>query len=209
MNEHGLTVTYNLAYSTDKPRCYVPLSMVLQEMLETCRNTDEAVKFLVNAKQGGHDALLMLADADDNIKTVEITALHNSVREPADGQIFNTNHFQTEEMQRYEIPHNAVYHGNVPGELAGQRIFESSDQRLQRAETLVKRNLKITEKMLARLMRDHGENGVPSRLSICRHDPLFASTIRSMIFYPQRRTFKVLYGNPCQSKYSEHGFQPR
>jgi predicted choloylglycine hydrolase len=77
MNGYGLTVTYNLAYTLDEPKCYAPLSMALQEMLETCKNTDEAAKFIVETKRGGHDAVLTLADARGDIKTVEITSNHS------------------------------------------------------------------------------------------------------------------------------------
>jgi len=37
MNEHGLAMTYNLARSTDEATCNVPTSVILQEMLETCK----------------------------------------------------------------------------------------------------------------------------------------------------------------------------
>lgn len=206
MNEHGLTVTYNLAFSTDEPRCYAPLSMALQEMLETCKNTEEAIKFITQAKQGGHDALLMIADADGNIKTVEITSTHSGIREPIEGQIINTNHFHTKEMQQYEIPHDAVYSGKVPKGLLGFRIHESSGKRLKRARELLKGKNHINENKLTSILQDHGKDNKPSSLTICRHDELYASTLRSMIFYPQRRTIKVLYGNPCQNKYGEFEF---
>ena len=206
MNEHGLTVTYNLAFSTDEPRYYAPLSMALQEMLETCKNTEEAIKFITQAKQGGHDALLMIADADGNIKTVEITSTHSAVREPIKGQIINTNHFRTKEMQQYEIPHDAVYFGKVPKGLLGLRIHESSEKRLKRAQELLKGKVNINENKLTSILQDHGKDNEPSMLTICRHDELYASTLRSMIFYPQKRTIKVLYGNPCQNKYEEFKF---
>jgi predicted choloylglycine hydrolase len=205
MNEHGLTVTYNLAYTTDKSECFAPLSLALQEMLETCRNTDEAVRYITQAKQGGHDALLMLADAEDNVKTVEITPNHAATRETIDGQIINTNHYHTAEMQQYEIPHNAVYFGNVPKESLGVRVHESSEQRLKRAKELLKGKTKINNKRIATILRDHGDENKPSMLTICRHD-IYASTLRSMIFYPNRKTIKILYGNPCQNEYEEITF---
>jgi len=206
MNEQGLTVTYNLAFSTDQPTCYAPISMALQEMLETCKNTDEAVKFITQAKQGGHDALLTIADAEGTARTVEITSIHSATREPTDGQIVNTNHFQTKEMQRYEIPHNAVYSGKVPEALRGLRIHESSEQRLNRAQELLKGKPKMNESKVASILRDHDKDDKPSMLTICRHDKDLASTLRSMIFYPKTKTMKVLYGNPCQNEYSEFRF---
>jgi len=206
MNEHGLTVTYNLAFSTDQPECFAPLSMALQEMLETCKNTEEAVKFITQAKQGGHDALLSIADAEGNAQTVEITSVHSATREPSDDQLINTNHFHTKEMQRYEIPHNAEYSGKVPRGLLGLRIHESSEQRLNRAQELLEGKAKVNEEKITSILRDHGKDDRPSALTICRHDEYYASTLRSMLFYPKTKTMKVLYGNPCQNEYKEFSF---
>ena len=203
MNEYGLTVTYNYASTTDKPECFVPLSLALQEMLETCKNVDEAVRFITQAKQGGHSALLLLADAEYNMKTVEVTPNHAATRGTIDGQIINTNHYHTAEMQQYEIPRNTVYFGNV--RYAGVRVHESSEQRLKRAQELLKGKTKVDGKRIATVLRDHGDDNRPSMLTICRHG-IYASTLRSMILYPNRKRIKVLYGNPCQNEYDEFGF---
>jgi len=206
MNENGLTVTYNLADTIDKPKHFVPLSIVLQEMLETCKNTEEAVKFLTNAKRGGHDALLMLADAEGNIKTVEISPNHAATREMVDNQIINANHYLTTEMQQYEIPHDAVFCGKaIPDDMRGIRVHESSEQRLKRAQELLRNKTKVDEAKIVTILRDHGKDDKPSWLTICRHGK-YGSTLRSMIFYPNRKTMKVLYGKPCQSEYVEFTF---
>ena len=129
MNEHGLSVTYNLAASKDNPSVYAPLSLALQEMLETCKSTDEAINYIIEAKQGGHDALLMIADSEGTMKTVEISPKHHAIREPVEGLIINTNHYQTEEMMRHEIPRNAVRSEKASESLRGKKIFESSERR--------------------------------------------------------------------------------
>jgi len=206
MNEHGLTVTYNLAFTTDKPRHFAPLSLALQEMLETCKNTEQAVKFIIQAKRGGHDALLMLADAEGDIKTVEISSNHSATREMIDDQIINTNHYHTEEMQQYEIPRNAVYFGKgVPEGQVGVRVHESSEQRLERAQELLKAKTKMDENTITTILRDHGKDNKPSNLTICQHGG-YVSTLRSVIFYPNRKAIKVLYGNTCQNGYVEFVF---
>jgi predicted choloylglycine hydrolase len=206
MNEYGLTVTYNLAYTLDEPKCYAPLSMALQEMLETCKNTDEAAEFIVKTKRGGHDAVLTLADAEGNIKTVEITSNHSTTNDATGGHVINTNHYKSSEMQRYEIPRNAVFFGKgVPKENVGVRVHESSEQRLKRAQELLKGREKVDESKIAAILRDHGETNKPSFLTICRHD-MDASTLRSVIFCPNRKSMKVLYGKPCQNQYDEFKF---
>ena len=205
INEHGLAVTYNLAYTTETPGNFVPLSIVLQEMLETCKTTDEAARFMTQAKRGGHDALLMLADAEGSLKTVEITSNHAATRDMANEQIINTNHYLTPEMQQYEIPRNAIYSGKVAKEMLGTRVHESSEQRLKRAQELLKGKAKIDENRIITVLRDHGKDNKPSMLTICRHAN-YASTLRSVIFYPNRKTIKVLYGKPCQNEYTEFKF---
>jgi predicted choloylglycine hydrolase len=205
MNEHGLAVTYNLAYTIETPTSFVPLSIVLQEMLETCKITDEAVKFVAQAKRGGHEALLILVDAEGNLKAVEITSNHAATRDMTNEQIINTNHYLTSEMQQYEIPHNTVYSGKVAKEMLGIRVHESSEQRLKRAQELLKGKTKIDENKITAILRDHGKDDKPSMFTICRHAQ-YASTLRSVIFYPNRKTIKVLYGNPCQNEYTEFGF---
>ncbi len=201
MNEHGLTVTYNLTFTTDTPENHAPLSMALQEMLETCKTTEQAVKFITGAKRGGHDALLLLADSEGNIKAVEITSNHAETREPINGQIINTNHYQTAEMQKYEIPHNAtvVIRGNTI------RLHESSEHRFARAQELLRDATEVNENTMVRILRDHGKENRPSELTICRHHQV-SSTLRSVLFYPDRRAVKVLYGNPCTSEYAEFRF---
>jgi len=206
MNEHGLTVTYNLAYTLDEPKCYAPLSMALQEMLDTCKNTDEAAKFIVQAKRGGHDAVLTLADAEGKIKTVEITSNHSTTSNMTEGQAINTNHYKSNEMQRYEIPRNAVYFGKgTLKESLGVRVHESSKQRLKRAQELLKGKEKVDESEIAAILRDHGKDNKPSMLTLCNHGE-YGSTLRSVIFYPNRKTMKVLYGKPCQNQYNELKF---
>ncbi len=206
MNEHGLTVTYNLAYTLDEPKCYAPLSMALQEMLETCKNANEATQFIVQAKRGGHDAILTLADAEGNIKTVEITSNHSATSNVTDGQAINTNHYKSKEMQRYEIPRNAVNFGRgTPKEHLGVRVHESSEQRLKRAQELLKDKEKVDETKITAILRDHGKDNKPSMLTICRHAD-FVSTLRSVVFYPNRKTIKVLYGKPCENQYDELKF---
>jgi hypothetical protein len=105
-------------------------------------------------------------------------------------------------MRRYEIPPNAVYSGQgVPEHLVGVPVHQSSEQRLTRAEGLLKNAGRMDEDKLAQVLRDHGANHTPSNLTICQHGPLVSST-RSMICYPQRQSIKLLYGKPCQNEYA-------
>lgn len=121
-------------------------------------------------------------------------------------QVVNTNHYKSNEMQRYEIPRNAVFFGKgVREERVGVRVHESSEQRLKRAQELLKGRKKVDESKIAAILCDHGEDNEPSFLTIYRHD-MDASTLRSVIFCPNRKSMKVLYGKPCQNQYDEFKF---
>lgn len=205
MNDQGLAVTYNLTFTTDKPRYHTPLSMVLQEMLETCSNADEAARFITQAKRGGHDALLTLADSEGDIKSVEISANHATIRDAKEGYVINTNHFQTLDMQQYEIPRGAIYSGKSPKESLNVRVHESSELRLDRAQDLLEGKTMISEDEIFGILRDHGKNNHPSMNTICRHGEV-GSSIRSMVFYPEKKAMKVLYGRSCQNEYTEFKF---
>ena len=188
INEHGLAETYNLAFSTDKPEVYVPTSLMLQEMLETCRSTQEAVNFILKAKRGGHDALITLVDPTDDIKTVEISSNHAVVRELTGKYVLNTNHYLSKEMREIARP-----------------PYENSMLRLSRAEELVSSKKRIDETAIRAILSDHGAQKTPSRNTICKHDPK-ASTVRSCIFYPKTKTVNILYGHPCQNQYEQFTF---
>ena len=204
MNEHGLTVTYNYGYSTDTPRYYAPVSVVIQEMLETCRNADEAVEFMTRATRTG-GALLTIGDPGGRIRSLEISSNHVAERLPVDGQIVNANHYRTEEMKRWEIPKDAVFSGRIPKEYHGARVHESSEMRLGRVQELLEGSEQLDEDAITAILRDHGKDNQPSNLTICQHGD-FLGTTRSVLFYPKRKRIKVLYGNPCQNSYREFGF---
>jgi len=204
MNEYGLIVTHNSAFTTEKPTYFAPNSIAIQEMLETCKNTQEAIEFMTKAKHAGN-ALLILGDAKGDIRSVEMSHNHAATRKSIKGQFINTNHYHTEEMQKYEIPRNAVFTEKIGKEWAGKRFHESSEERLKRAQEMLSSSDKIKESIIISVLRDHGKENHPSNFTVCQHGE-YTSTLRSVIFYPNRKTMKVLYGTPCQNEYVDFSF---
>jgi hypothetical protein len=196
MNEHGLAMTYNLARSVDEPECNVPTSVILQEMLETCKNTQEAIDFLNKAKTGGHDGIVTLADSKGNLETVELSCRHLKVREPEGDFVVNTNHYQTADMKSVEIP--AVKAQKVQG-------YRTSSVRFVRAKELLRNKRNIGEELIKTVLRDHGLDSKPSDNTICMHSEK-SGTTRSIVMYPNRRLIKVLFGHPCKNEYQEIRF---
>jgi predicted choloylglycine hydrolase len=205
MNEHGLSVIYNFAYTTEKPTHYTPLSLAIQETLQSCKTTEEAVRHITQAKRGG-DALLMIGDAEGALRTVEISSTESAVREPQGPVLVNTNHYHTEEMKSIEIPHDAVYPEDAAHDLRGTPVLLTSTTRWDRVNELLTEGGSFSEERIHGMMSDHGVDAEPSRLTICRHHDI-GSTLYTVLYYPERRTMKVLYGNPCMNELSEMVFE--
>ena len=189
MNEHGLSMTYNLARSIDTPDYHIPTSVVMQEMLETCKSTREGVDFLNKVKIGGHDGIITLADPTNDIRTVELSSQHMQLFESQSEIVINTNHYQSAEMKLVE---------KTP-------VYPNSPPRFERAKKLLENKTNIDESMIKAVLRDHGTDNIPSDTTICMHSEMFG-TWRSMIMYPKKRAILLLFGHPCENEYQEIKF---
>jgi len=119
--------------------------------------------------------------------------------------MINTNHYHTDAMCKVEVPRGAVYEGaGVPREWLGTRVHLSSEMRFDRASELLAGKARVDEEKIVSVLRDHG-GGSPSNLTICQHGPLF-STVRSVVFYPERHRMRVLIGNTCEGEYTDLKF---
>lgn len=201
MNEHGLCVSYNLGYGTDIPSVNVPVSILVQDALETCTNVEEAAELLCSRRRSG-GALVLLADATGKTLAVELSPNFSGVREAEEGILVATNHYRCREMVSYDVPRNAYYtNRNVPA-LRGVRVHESSELRYARTKQLLSVLETVTMKDLWSVFSDHGESGRGDDNTICRHGPYFATTC-SLIMLPRSRRLLVTYGHPCESTYTD------
>ncbi len=201
INQHGLAVSYNYAYGTDLPKFMVPVSLVVQEILENCATVEEAVKFAVESKRAG-GAILMLGDSRGRFASVELSPNFSGVREPENGLLVNTNNYLSSDMLPYDIPANAYYSGRAVRSLRGIRVHESSELRYSRAIQLLDRDEAMGVREILEVFCDHGEGGKGSDNTICRHGELL-STSCSVIMFPASRRMLVTYGNPCSSVYTD------
>jgi Acyl-coenzyme A:6-aminopenicillanic acid acyl-transferase len=209
INEHGLCISYNYGYGTDMANANVPISLLVQETLENCTNTREAIDFVCASKRCG-GAILLLADASGDMVTVELSSNFCGVRDPEEGILINTNHYKCREMTSYDIPRNAYYTKNNVRALRGVRVHESSELRYARAEQLLSDMEYISIKDLLSVFSDHGESGRGDDNTICRHSPYFNTTC-SIIILPRSKRLLITYGHPCDSVFTDipDAFQPR
>jgi len=201
INEHGLCICYNYGYGTDMPNVNIPITLLIQEALENCTNTREAIDFLKAGKRSG-GAILLVADASGDMVTVELSSNFSGVRDPGNGILINTNHYKCREMASYDIPRNAYYTSKNVRALRGIRVHESSELRYARAEQLLLAMDVVTMKDLLGVFCDHGESGRGDDNTVCRHGPYF-TTISSIIMLPRSRRMLVTYGHPCDSVFTD------
>lgn len=200
VNECGLVIIYTYAYPwEDYSLEGVPTTILIQEALETCKDTESAISFFEKTIRS-NGANLGLADEKGNVCVLETSKSKIKIRKPENGRLIHTNHYLHSEMIPLDTPNDAVHKMNHP-QVKGKNAKLSSLLRYKRAEELAKANTgNLSEEMLMNIFRDHGEENDPSDNTICRHAELWG-TLSSVIFYPQRRALKVVEGNPCQGEY--------
>ncbi len=201
MNRHGLVLSCNCASGTDLPKVMVPTSILVQETLERCRTTEEAVGFLTRSRRGS-GALIMVADAEGELASVELSPNFSGVRTAENGVLINTNQYRSPELKPYDIPRNAYFTNRNVRALRGLRIHESSELRYERTELLLEDLPEVSARDLVNIFADHGEGGRGSDNTVCRHGGYYWTTC-SMMFLPASRRMLVTYGNPCNSTYTE------
>ncbi|MEZ6067160.1 MAG: C45 family peptidase [Planctomycetaceae bacterium] len=200
INEAGLAVSYNYAYATDGGEPAVPLSMRLQEMLARCRNVGAAVAFLTSQPRWG-GGLLMLADAEGAIVSLELTHRHHAVREGRPNAILtHSNRFCCGPTTEHEIDAEAVYGSNSPAALRSQPVHRSSNRRNARLRELTEAAASLDLPGIATLMSDHGPDNAASADTICMHSSYWHTTATLQLL-PAERRMRVAYAPTCAAKY--------
>jgi predicted choloylglycine hydrolase len=202
MNEKGLVVLYNYGLSTEKVQTRVPITILVQQILERCSNIDEAITF-IKAFRYPNGAILTLVDTTNRAICVEITPEHIGYRKPQDGVLVATNFYLSDEVKNFDIPHNAVFKTKgVTKELQGKPVHQSSIQRYNRITELVKKFSRIGIEEIKHILKDHNSKVLGDDDSVCRHGE-WISTQVSMIFLPKQRKFLYTIGYPCERQYIE------
>jgi hypothetical protein len=200
VNEHGLAVAYNYGHFRGRSRARVSISVLVQDLLETCRTVGEAIAALRGRPRSG-GALLMLADAEGDIASVELAPDITIVRRGE--ALVHANHALTEEMAERDVPRDAVLPRWIwPAELRGKRVHESSERRQKRAELLLDCLGAARAEELSGILADHGDTGRGDDHTLCRHGP-YHSTTCSVVLFPRQRAMRVLVGSPCASRFTD------
>jgi hypothetical protein len=203
INESGLCISYNYAYATDNQRPSGSISMAISEALEQCTTVTEAAEWIDSRPRWG-SGVLMLADAESDIASLEVSAERTKLRRPESGAdfIFHSNCYSTDTMREVEVSPEAVFTSKAPSVLRGKRVLTSSERRNARFSNLFGSQSALDTGDLASLMSDHGEDGEPSSDTICMHSDYWFTTA-CLQFLPRSRKMRVAYNSACCAEYEE------
>lgn len=205
INESGLCITYNYAVAVDAAPPAPTISMHIADALKHCRTVKEAAAWIGGTSRWG-SGILMLADDTGDMAALELSHTRCQLRRIPEAQdvLFHSNCYQSRAMQAVQVSPSARWSGRAPTPLRGKRILESSECRDARFRELLSQQNLFDLDDLARIMADHGPDGMPSDHSICKHSDYWHTTA-SLQLIPAERRIRISYRSACQANY--HDFQ--
>jgi len=203
LNEEGLSIGYNYGRSWKKePLDFrlrgVPGTFIVQEVLETCATTQEAIEFITNFSARSNGCHYGLIDASGDSCVIETTSTRHAIRRPEDGILAHTNHYQTEELIDANLPDYVRF------KIDDMDIspIESPIRRYKREiELLTEKKGQITMDTIKKILGDH-DNREPDDFTVCTHSHRFG-TLGSVIILPLKKEFWVTDYYPCNSEYEK------
>ncbi len=202
INEEGLAITMNSAYSKDINLSNPPGTIFCQEILDTLKTTDEAVEFLMKAPMPA-GWIFTLLDKNNDCRIVERSATIGAVRtmEPTEyGYIaVATNHYLNPTTQATELAEDAEW--TIKG-LEGYQLVGLSKWRYIRMHELMEEYVKRRRpnlEVLREIMSDHKRAPSGMDESICRHTNKLFETLSTVYMYPKKLKIAVSDGNPCSN----------
>lgn len=202
INEHGLVILHNNAYPNDNLSVKsIPIQLLIQEALETCQTTDEAIE-VITKRHRDSGANILIADPHGKVCILETSRTKWAVRYGNNTPILATNHYHTSEMRDNQFPLDAKWGNKALEGLRNEEVYKSSLERYKRAEEILTSNNPITYGVITDLLADHGISNQPNDNTLCRHGNVF-QTKASVIYYPERRSIEILIGNTCNGEYEE------
>ncbi len=209
VNERGLCITYDYGFAIDDAHgSGPPISASISAALERCSTTSEAISFIRSRPRWG-GGLLMLADAEGDIASLELSTTCSEVRRPAAGEdvLFHTNAFSTGPMQSVQVSAEAHFTRRAPIALRNQRPLDSSAWRDARFIELLSQRDRFGWDELTEVMSDHGpvhDTAASNNSShgLCVHSDYW-NTTACLQLEPHRRSMRIAYGPTCQAVFQE------
>lgn len=203
INEYGLCITYDYAFTIDGGRPAAPISLLIAETLGRCKTVAEAAEWIPSRPRWG-GGLLMLADVTGDIASLELSSTRSHLRRPLAGEdlLYHTNVFCDPAMCEVQVSADATFTDKAPAALRGRRLHHSSETRNARFKQLLQNSVQLDKYELSTIMADHGPDGIPDEHSPCVHGGYWRTTA-SLQFLPRSRTMRIAYGPLCEAQLHE------
>jgi len=175
--------------------------MLIADALAHCTTVAAAIDRIGGRSRAG-GGILMLADADGQMASLELSTTRYAVRRPEGGRnwLTHTNRFQCAEMADVELDSRAVYSKHAPTALRGLRVHQSADDRDVRFRQQLGDRQCLAAATVAQVMLDHGPQGQPSLGTICMHSNYWSTTACIQLL-PQSRRMRVAYSSACRAEF--------
>lgn len=208
INEAGLAISCNYAYATDHGPPAPTITMLIAEVLLRCRTVAEALdRFRRTPRVGG--GLLMIADADGTIGSIEIssTTLEFRTPEPGASRLAHTNRYCCRAMQAVELDRTATFNRRAPQIMRGRRVHQSAECRDSALDEFVRDRAPLDSGDLQRIMSHHGAGEVPGNDSVCMHGDYWHTTA-SLQLLPTERRLRASFSPACVAEFRDFELGP-
>lgn len=203
VNDQGLAVSLNHAFPVEDSKPGVPITMLVQEVLDSCATVFQAVHFLEQTNPAC-GSMISLLDKKGKMATVELARTRKSVRKDKNGILMTINQYETKALKEIEIPKNAYFDPKkFPPIFHGLLIHTNNLSRSKRLRQLIKPNKRYTKQEIFSIMKDHDGGNTLGIKGICRHHDTSDTLVSARIF-PTDGVMQVIPGNPCMGSYQTY-----
>lgn len=200
VNEAGLAVSLNHAFSMEAQNDGVPPSLLVQQALDHCETTRHALN-LFEKTRFANGSMATFADASGEMAALELSQGRFGVRRPKDNISLTLNAYQLPELKEIEVPQDAVFQpGKYPAFFNGLAIHQHNWERRRRFERLLASFGKLGPEDVRKLLSDHGGQKGGGLGTICRHHPT-SNTIATAVLHPRQGLLEVARGFACEARY--------
>ncbi len=200
INEAGVAITLNHAFSKEPANNGVPPTMLVQEALDRCRDAGQ-VKQLFSRAKFACGSMVTVIDTKGGLFALELARNRFGVRMPEKGLSLTLNDYCLSPLREIEVPQEAKFDPKAyPPSLHGEYVHKPNWNRRRRFAMLLKKMGRLGPSDLKRYLSDHSGLKRGGIETICRHHPI-TDTIATAILYPRERKIEVSRGYACQATY--------
>ena len=202
LNERGLCITYDYGFAIDDAQgSGPPISASISAALAQTATVSEAAGSIMSRPRWG-GGLLMLADAEGDIASLEVSTTRSRIAAPRGGRRHHLSHQRLShraDAGECKSRPNAIF-TPAPAPLRNQRPLDSSNWRDARFVDLLARHDRFGWDELTAVMSDHGPPDDANGHGLCVHSDYW-NTTACVQLDPRERTMRVAYSSTCQATF--------